>query len=162
MMTLALFTISMSMNSLNCVATDSGRDSSSHLEVMNCPGLDTDMPHFWRITLVLSLMLYVSGYQVGFGPVSWIMISEVFPQHVRSSAISVTVIFNFGTNIIVTASQPTLLNVLGASGLFLLYTVLSVLSFFFVWCIVPETRGKTLEEITAELSRVDAELIVKK
>jgi len=147
MMAVALIAISVSISFLTCNV-----DGIDVAGVMNCPGANVNMPRAPSIVLVLALMLYVSGYQVGFGPIAWIMIAEVFPLQVRSSAVSVAVVINFVTNIAVTATQPALLNSWGPSGLFSVYTALTITSFFFVWYIVPETRGKTLEEITAELS----------
>merc|ERR1719446_714194 len=110
-----------------------------------------ELAHTQSILVFLSLMVYVSGYQVGFGPISWLMISEVFPLHVKGSAIAAAAVLNFSTNAVMTQMQPEMIEVMGVAGLFSLYSVLSALSLLFVWLIVPETRGKTLEEISSEL-----------
>mmetsp|Transcript_70018 Transcript_70018/g.211826 ORF Transcript_70018/g.211826 Transcript_70018/m.211826 type:complete len:115 (+) Transcript_70018:1236-1580(+) len=96
-------------------------------------------------------MLYVSGYQVGFGPIAWLMISEVFPVSVRGAALSLAAVVNFGSNIAVTLTQEVLQDLLTPSGVFFTYLALSLVSLLFVKLIVPETKGKTLEEIEAML-----------
>jgi MFS family permease len=104
-------------------------------------------------------MLYVSGYQVGFGPISWLLISEVFPLDVRGAAMSLAAIVNFAMNIVMTLTQTVLMEALTPAGVFFSYFVLAIVSLAFVWGIVPETKGKSLEEIEAELSgrRQDSE-----
>mmetsp|Transcript_43367 Transcript_43367/g.134036 ORF Transcript_43367/g.134036 Transcript_43367/m.134036 type:complete len:149 (-) Transcript_43367:156-602(-) len=97
-------------------------------------------------------MLYVSGYQVGFGPIGWLMISEVFPVSVRGSALSVAAVVNFGTNIAVALTQEVLRDLLTPAGVFFTYLALSLVSLLFVHFVVPETKGKTLEEIEAMLA----------
>jgi hypothetical protein len=98
------------------------------------------------ITLA-SLMIYVSGYQVGFGPISWLMISEIFPLKIRGKALSISVIVNFGSNILVTFTFASLLALMGPIATYLMYAEIAVLSMVFIWSRVPETKGKTLEEI---------------
>mmetsp|Transcript_28759 Transcript_28759/g.82313 ORF Transcript_28759/g.82313 Transcript_28759/m.82313 type:complete len:486 (+) Transcript_28759:85-1542(+) len=96
---------------------------------------------------VVALMQYVSGYQVGFGPIAWLMISEVFPLKVRGSALSVAVVINFGSNIAMTVATPVLLASLKPAGLYAIFLVLTFASLVFVHAYVPETKGKSLEEI---------------
>lgn len=96
-------------------------------------------------------MVYVSGYQVGFGPIAWLLISEVFPLKVRGAALSLAAIVNFSSNIIMTLTQQVLQDAVGASGTFFGYFALTLVSLCFVWGIVPETKGKTLEQIEADL-----------
>ena len=100
------------------------------------------------------------GYQVGFGPIAWLIISEVFPLRTRSYAISSAVCVNFGANLLMTFSLTYLQGAFdalapgkGASYLFGLYAALCALSLWFVATCVPETRGKSLEQIEAELTR---------
>ncbi|CAJ1446616.1 unnamed protein product, partial [Effrenium voratum] len=114
------------------------------------------VPQSWAIATVLALMLYVSSYQVGFGPISWLMISEIFPLGVRGSALSTAAMVNFGSNIIMTLCQTALMDALTPSGAFFLYLAFAILSLVFVYFVVPETKGKTLEQIEAELTRPKA------
>jgi MFS family permease len=113
----------------------------------DCRQDDVRLPQGWAICTVAALMLYVSGYQVGFGPISWLMISEIFPLNVRGAALSTAAVVNFSSNITMTLCQTALMSALTPAGLFYAYLVLSVVSFGFVKVVVPETKGKTLEEI---------------
>lgn len=111
------------------------------------------IPRGAAIVTVLALMVYVSAYQVGFGPISWLMISEIFPLGVRGSALSTAAMVNFGSNILMTLCQTALMDALTPAGAFFLYLALALVSKVFVAYMVPETKGKTLEQIEAELTR---------
>jgi len=119
----------------------------------DCPSANVGLPKGWALATVAALMLYVSGYQVGFGPIAWLMISEVFPVSVRGAALSIAAVVNFGSNIAVTLTQGVLQKALTPSGVFFAYLAMSFVSLVFVKALVPETKGKTLEEIEAMLSR---------
>jgi len=114
------------------------------------------LPGAWPPLVVVALVLYVCGYQVGFGPIAWLIISEVFPLRTRTKALSFAVIVNFAANLIMTfALQPlqaafdSLLPGNGQALLFFLYGALCIVSLVFVVLFVPETKGKSLEEIEA-------------
>jgi MFS family permease len=117
-----------------------------------CDRGDVGLPQGHAIATALALMLYCAGYQVGFAPISRLLISEVFPLNVRGAAISIAVVLNFVTNIIMTLTQEVLLDFLTPSGVFFGYCGLALLSIIFVWRCVPETRGKSLEQIEGELT----------
>ncbi|KAH9626592.1 hypothetical protein KSS87_005443 [Heliosperma pusillum] len=104
------------------------------------------------IVAVIALILYVSSYQVSFGPISWLMVSEIFPLRTRGRGISLAVLTNFGSNAIVTLAFSPLKELLGADNLFLVFGVIALLSLVFVLALVPETKGLSLEEIEAKLS----------
>ncbi|KAJ4898568.1 D-xylose-proton symporter-like 1 [Raphanus sativus] len=99
---------------------------------------------------VAALLLYVGCYQLSFGPISWLMMSEIFPLKLRGRGISIAVLVNFGTNALVTFAFPPLKELLGAGVLFCGFGVICVLSLFFIYFIVPETKGLSLEEIEAK------------
>jgi len=110
----------------------------------------------WPPVVVSALVLYVCGYQIGFGPIAWLIISEIFPIKTRTRALSLAVIVNFGFNLLVTFLLAPLQNLMdsvspgkGSSYLFMIYAAFCVLSTVFVNKCVPETKGKTLEEIEA-------------
>jgi len=116
------------------------------------------LPGAWSPLVVGALVVYVSGYQVGFGPISWLLISEVFPLATRGKAISCAVTLNFGSNLLVTFTLQLLQDAFdalspgkGQALLFVLYAALCVASIVFTYFCVPETKGKTLEEIEALL-----------
>jgi sugar porter (SP) family MFS transporter len=98
------------------------------------------------------LVLFIAAFAVGLGPVFWLMISEIFPVGVRSKAMAVCTIFNWGANFLVAQTFLSLANAITQAGVFFLYAVLAVLSLaFFAWR-VPETRGRALEEIQQDLT----------
>ncbi|KAH9727983.1 D-xylose-proton symporter-like 2 [Citrus sinensis] len=99
---------------------------------------------------VVALLLYVGCYQLSFGPIGWLMISEVFPLRLRGRGLSVAVLVNFGANALVTFAFSPLKDLLGAGILFYAFGVIAVLSLAFIFFIIPETKGLTLEEIEAK------------
>jgi len=115
-------------------------------------GNPPELPREWGVATVVALMFYVSGYQVGFGPISWLMISEIFPLSVRGAALSIAAVVNFTSNIGMTICQAPLQDSISPGGLFLVYLGMCFVSFAFVQCVVPETKGKTLEEIEREMT----------
>lgn len=104
----------------------------------------------------LSLAAYVGFFAVGLGPVFWLLISEIFPLFIRGRGMSVATIANWGSNLLVTVTFLELVVVLGRAGTFFLYAALSMLAYFFAWFRVEETKGRSLEEIEAELHETTA------
>ncbi|MGZ7047669.1 MAG: sugar porter family MFS transporter [Methanobacterium sp.] len=107
------------------------------------PGLSGSL----GILAVLSLMLYVGSFAIGLGPVFWLMISEIYPLKIRGRAMSTATVVNWGMNLLVAITFLSLIQILGASGTFWLYSIISVFAILFVYYRVPETKGKSLEEI---------------
>jgi len=98
------------------------------------------------------LLLFIAAFAVGLGPVFWLMISEIFPIGVRSKAMSVCTIANWGANFLVAQTFLSLSNAISRQGVFFLYAVLAVASLaFFAWKI-PETKNRSLEEIQEEVA----------
>jgi len=102
------------------------------------------------VVAVVALLLYVGCYQLSFGPIGWLMISEIFPLKLRGRGLSLAVLVNFGANALVTFAFSPLKELLGAGILFCGFGVICVLSLVFIFFIVPETKGLTLEEIEAK------------
>ncbi len=102
-----------------------------------------------RWLAVASLMLYVGSFAVGLGPVFWLMLSEIYPLRIRGRAMSVGTMVNWGANLIVALSFLTLTQVVGKAATFWLYGVVSIGAWFFAFVFVPETKGRSLEEIEA-------------
>jgi len=97
----------------------------------------------WVLLLVL---VYVASFAVAMGPVVWVVLSEIFPTDIRGRAMSVATFCLWVACFIVSQSFPLMLKVLGGY-VFFVYAAMCVVSFLFVAAVVPETRGKTLEEI---------------
>ncbi|KAG0622798.1 hypothetical protein M758_3G124200 [Ceratodon purpureus] len=98
-----------------------------------------------------SLLLYVGCYQVSFGPISWLMVSEIFPLRTRGRALSMTTLVNFGSNAVVALAFAPLQDLVGESSTFLIFGIISLVALAFIVTSVPETKGLSLEQITAKL-----------
>jgi MFS transporter, SP family, galactose:H+ symporter len=99
---------------------------------------------------VASLMIYVGSFAAGLGPVFGLILSEVYPLRIRGRAMSMGTAANWNTNLIVALSFLTLTQVLGNPAKFWLYGAVSVGAWLFALFLVPETKGKSLEEIEAQ------------
>ncbi|KAK9824931.1 hypothetical protein WJX74_007979 [Apatococcus lobatus] len=100
-------------------------------------------------TSVVALLLYVGAYQASFGPISWLMVGEVFPLAVRGPAAALASLTNFGSNFLVSLVLPTVQDSLGLGTTYAVFAGIGIVSLITIYNIVPETRGKTLEEIEA-------------
>jgi len=98
---------------------------------------------------VVSMMLYVASFAISLGPIFWLLISEIYPLRVRSSAEGLSATFNWASNLVVSLTFLTLLQTIGTSRTFWLYAVLAVGAWIFSYYLAPETKGRTLEEIEA-------------
>ncbi len=98
-----------------------------------------------------SLAAYVAFFAVGLGPVFWLLISEIFPLALRGRAMSVASVSNWGFNLLVTLTFLSLIEAFGQVGTFLIYAVLTAAALVFTAALVPETKGRSLEEIEADL-----------
>jgi SP family arabinose:H+ symporter-like MFS transporter len=94
-----------------------------------------------------SVLLYVAFFAVGLGPGVWVYMSEIFPTRVRGRATSLATTALWTACLVVTLTFLSIVEALGTSTAFLLYALLSLVTFVFVLKWVPETRGKSLEEI---------------
>ncbi|MBB6448768.1 magnesium-transporting ATPase (P-type) [Geomicrobium halophilum] len=98
------------------------------------------------ISTLIFIIAFVAFFQLSWGVVTWVIVSEIFPNKIRGQAMSVTVALHWLANLTVSSTFPPLNSALGPMA-FLIYGSLSLLSIFFVWKLVPETKGKTLEEL---------------
>ena len=96
---------------------------------------------------VLSMMAYVGMFAISLGPIFWLLISEIYPLQIRNSAEGVAATFNWGANLVVSLTFLTLVEKLGPSLTFWVYGVCAIGAGLFSLYFVPETKGRTLEEI---------------
>jgi len=97
--------------------------------------------------LLFFLLIFVASFAAGMGPVMWIVVSEIFPTKVRGRAMSVTTLTLWAVCYTMTQTFPVLLERMGGASTFWVYAVSSFLSILFIVRFVPETKGRTLEEI---------------
>jgi len=102
----------------------------------------------WGGTVMLYVVIgYCVAFGIGLGPVMWLLISEIYPTKIRGKAMSLATLSVWGSNWLVAVTFLTLLNRAGPSKTFWLYGVISVAAFVFCYFFVPETKGRTLEQI---------------
>lgn len=98
--------------------------------------------------LVLAcILVYIASFAASLGPITWVVIAEIFPNKLRSKAMSVAVVALWIVNSLVTLGFPVVLNRLGGGFAFLLFAIMCVVLLLFVIFKLPETKGKTLEEL---------------
>ena len=101
----------------------------------------------WMGVIILGLILfYVASFALAMGPVVWVVISEIFPNRIRGRAMSISVVCLWFSCYLVSQFFPIMLAVL-KGNVFFIYAAMSAVSFLFVLFLIPETKGKTLEEI---------------
>ncbi len=100
---------------------------------------------------LVALLVYIASFAIGLGPVFWLMISEIYPTGVRSKAMSVATVANWAANFLVAVTFLSLGQVITRQGTFFLYSGFGVAAILFFFTKVPETRGRSLEDIQSEL-----------
>jgi sugar porter (SP) family MFS transporter len=104
------------------------------------------------VTAILGLLIYTGSFAIGLGPVFWLLIAEIYPLTIRGAAMSVATIANWSANFVVTISFLTIKNAIGGTGVFLLFGSLTVVALLYFWRKVPETKGRSLQELEQELT----------
>jgi sugar porter (SP) family MFS transporter len=94
---------------------------------------------------------FIISFAATWGPTIWVMLPEVLPLRIRGAAMGVAVFLHWLANFAVSQSFPSLVSAVGPGPTFLGYAVIGVLAFIFVSALVTETKGRTLEEIEADL-----------
>lgn len=98
-----------------------------------------------------SMFLYVGFFAISLGPVFWLMISEIYPLHIRGTAEGVASVTNWGANFVVGLTFLPLVDLIGEGYSFWILGAFCVLAFYFIYTRVPETMNRSLEEIEADL-----------
>ncbi len=107
------------------------------------------------IITMLSIMIYSASFMFSWGPICWVLIAEIFPNTIRGAAVAIAVAFQWIFNWIVSSTFVPMFNMKTAGDpdfghwfTYGLYGVICVFAALFVWRIVPETKGKTLEDMS--------------
>jgi MFS family permease len=97
--------------------------------------------------MLVFVVAAIACYAMSLAPVTWVVISEIFPNRIRGAAMSVAVTALWTASFILTYTFPLFNHALGAAKTFWIYAAVCVMGFFFIKRRLPETKGKTLEEI---------------
>ena len=107
------------------------------------------------VVAVISIMVYSASFMFSWGPICWVLISEIFPNTIRGAAVAIAVAFQWIFNFIVSSTFLPMYNMslgsmenFGHAFTYGLYGVICVVAAVFVWKLVPETKGKTLEDMS--------------
>jgi SP family sugar porter-like MFS transporter len=101
--------------------------------------------------VVVLVLLNVMFYSISLAPLLWVILSEIFPTRIRGAAISIGALAHWVGNFTLTYSFPAIKENLGWANNFWLYGAICCLGFLVIWRILPETKGKTLEQLEKEL-----------
>jgi len=105
------------------------------------------------LPLLIMVVTAIACYSMSLAPVTWVVLSEIFPNRIRGFAMSVGTFALWSACFVLTYTFPLLNQALKASGTFWLYGIICILGFWFIMKKLPETKGKTLEDIEHELCR---------
>lgn len=99
------------------------------------------------VSTLIFIVIYTAAFMMSWGPICWVLISEIFPNTIRGKAVAIAVAAQWIANFVVSSTFP-MLEEFSITFTYVLYGIMSVLSAIFVWKMVPETKGKTLEDMT--------------
>jgi len=99
------------------------------------------------VSTLVFIIIYTASFMMSWGPICWVLISEIFPNTIRGKAVAIAVAAQWIANFLVSSTFPSLIN-FSSTFTYALYGFMSVLSAIFVWKMVPETKGKTLEDMS--------------
>ncbi|XP_057557582.1 solute carrier family 2, facilitated glucose transporter member 10 [Hippopotamus amphibius kiboko] len=104
-------------------------------------------------TALVCMMVFVSAFSFGFGPVTWLVLSEIYPMEIRGRAFAFCNSFNWAANLFISLSFLDLIGAIGLSWTFLLYGLTAVFGLGFIYLFVPETKGQSLAEIDQQFQK---------
>ena len=108
-----------------------------------------------ELVTAASIMVYSASFMFSWGPICWVLIAEIFPNTIRGAAVAIAVAFQWIFNFIVSSTFVPMFNMHLTEGddfghwfTYGLYGIICVIAALFVWRLVPETKGKSLEDMT--------------
>jgi MFS transporter, SP family, arabinose:H+ symporter len=97
--------------------------------------------------ILLLILTYIASFSASLGPVTWVLVSEIFPNKLRSKAMSVAIVSLWLANFLLILIFPVILNRFGGATAFLIFDLMCMILLLFTLFRIPETRGKSLEEL---------------
>ncbi len=107
--------------------------------------------HVQGVAVLILVVLAIAIYAMSLAPITWVILSEIFPNRIRGAAMSLATLALWIACFMLTYTFPILNKINGAAGTFWIYAVICLAGFVFIVRVLPETKGKTLEEIENEL-----------
>ncbi|RKD76361.1 SP family xylose:H+ symportor-like MFS transporter [Sinobaca qinghaiensis] len=104
------------------------------------------------IATLVFIIIYTASFMMSWGPVVWVLLSEIFPNKIRGQALAIAVAAQWAANYFISSTYPMMMEVSGGMT-YGFYGVMSILSAVFVWKLIPETKGKSLEELETILKK---------
>ncbi len=104
---------------------------------------------------ITGVFIYIFGFAIGLGPITWVLLSEIYPLRIRGKAMGLAIFANWVFNYIVSLTFLMLIEYFGLGKTFMLYGFISLLCLLFIYFYIPETKGKSLEDIELLASKGD-------
>ncbi|SET46828.1 MFS transporter, SP family, xylose:H+ symportor [Salinibacillus kushneri] len=106
------------------------------------------------IWTLIFIVLYTASFMMSWGPVCWVLLSEIFPNKIRGQAMAIAVAAQWAANFFISSTYPAMIDISGGLT-YGFYGLMSVISVLFVWKMVPETKGKSLEQLESLWKKED-------
>uniref|UniRef100_H3AK82 Solute carrier family 2, facilitated glucose transporter member 10 n=1 Tax=Latimeria chalumnae TaxID=7897 RepID=H3AK82_LATCH len=110
-------------------------------------------PVVLKLITLICMMAFVGAFSIGFGPMTWLILSEIYPAGIRGRAFAFSNSFNWTANLVVTLTFLDVIDTVGLSWTFLFYALMGMAAVGFIYFFLPETKGQSLEEINQQFSK---------
>ena len=117
------------------------------MDAADTSGAGTGGPTTAGLITLVALVVFIASFAFSLGPVVWTVINEIFPNRVRGRAVAVATAVNWGSAWLVSQFFLTLIDAIGNSATFYMFAAFSAIAYVWIWRRVPETKGRSLEEI---------------
>lgn len=121
------------------------------LGVTTLIGLTDDRGPLAMVVTLAGIAIYIASFAISWGPVQWVVLPELFPLRIRAGAMGLCTTLNWLFNLAVALAFPSLLSIFGAAPNFFFFACTTFLALMFAWRLLPETKGRSLEEIERDL-----------
>jgi MFS transporter, SP family, arabinose:H+ symporter len=132
---------------MKAISSNMGREAA----LMHKSEIINNSIYINSILILIALLSFVASFAISIGPVMWVLFSELFPNRIRGIAISFVGLINSAVSFLVQWIFPWELENLGSTYTFMIYGIFALFGFAFIVKVIPETKGKTLEELEAKL-----------